>query len=154
MAGNIPFVNTESLASKTKNVRLSTEMSYLKRRFGSVKGVSHRKLMNGEQFKCFLRSLSEIHLDLKAERDLQRLGDFIPILWCLHPKRKHWKDDLKSHWSEPRASVSCLLQQPSDPLGWMVCALAAEATGRSRSLQGCALSTIFSLHQLPLRQDI
>lgn len=56
MAGNIPFVNTESLASKTKNVRLSTEMSYLKRRFGSVKGVSHRKLMNGEQFKCFLRS--------------------------------------------------------------------------------------------------
>lgn len=102
----------------------------------------------------FPKILSESHLDLKAERDLQRLGDFIPILWCLHPKRKHWKDDLKSHWSEPRASVRCLLQQPSDPLGWMVCALAAEATGRSRSPQGCALSTIFSLHQLPLRQDI
>lgn len=138
MAGNIPFVNTGVLGQQNQECKDYTEMSYLKRRFGSVKGVSHRKLMNGEQFKRFLRSLSEIHLDLKAERDLQRLGDFIPILWCLHPKRKHWKDDLKSHWSEPRASVRCLLQQPSDPLGWMVCALAAEATGRSRSPQMCS----------------
>ena len=70
MAGNIPFVNIEPLARKTKNVRVSTEMSSLKRRFGSVKGVSHRKLMNGEKFKHFPRSLSEIHLDLKAEQDL------------------------------------------------------------------------------------
>ena len=81
----------ESLARKTKNVRVSTEMSYLKRRFGSVKGVSHRKLMNGGQFKHFPRPLSEIYPDLKAEQDLQRLGNFIPIIWCLHPKRRHWK---------------------------------------------------------------